>query len=292
MSDETSAFRRYAGLAGAAVGVLAAGAAVGAVAVRRRRTTPRGEGASLLGTLHGEQRTVVADDGIRLYADVDEAARSRRGKPPITVVLAHGYALSQESWHLQREALRDYSRRRAAPGVRLVLYDQRSHGRSERSPAKHASIDQLGRDLAAVLDQLAPEGRVVLVGHSMGGMSIMALAEQHPELFGQRIAGVVLVSTSAGGLTAETLGLPGAPGRLLHRLAPSAVATLARTPRLVESGRRASSGIAYVLTRKLAFGGPVPRSTSTSPTGCSPRRRSRSSPTSSPASRCTTRRPP
>ena len=45
------------------------------------------------------------------------------------------------------------------------------------------SIDQLGRDLAAVLDTLAPRGPIVLVGHSMGGMAVLALAAQRPELF-------------------------------------------------------------------------------------------------------------
>jgi pimeloyl-ACP methyl ester carboxylesterase len=71
--------------------------------------------------------------------------------------------------------------------------------------------------------------------------------------------GVCLISTSSEGFSAESFGLPGPPGRLLHRLAPSVVATIARTPRLVETGRRASSGVAYVLTRRLAFGGPVPQ---------------------------------
>ena len=41
---------------------------------------------------------------------------------------------------------------------------------------------------------------MVLAGHSMGGMSIMALARQRPELFGDRVVGVFLLATSAGGL--------------------------------------------------------------------------------------------
>ena len=38
----------------------------------------------------------------------------------------------------------------------------------------------------------------MLVGHSMGGMTIMALAEEYPELFGDRVVGVGLISTTAG----------------------------------------------------------------------------------------------
>ena len=64
--------------------------------------------------------------------------------------------------------------------MRLVLYDQRSHGRSERASRESCTIEQLGHDLDAVIRALAPEGPLVLVGHSMGGMTIMALAEQTP----------------------------------------------------------------------------------------------------------------
>ena len=45
----------------------------------------------------------------------------------------------------------------------------------------------------------------MLVGHSMGGMTIMALAERHPALFRDRVLGVALVSTSAGDV--GTVGL-------------------------------------------------------------------------------------
>ena len=37
---------------------------------------------------------------------------------------------------------------------------------------------------------MVPDGPIVLVGHSMGGMTIVALAELHPELFGDRVVGV------------------------------------------------------------------------------------------------------
>ncbi|MGH3472357.1 MAG: alpha/beta fold hydrolase, partial [Nocardioidaceae bacterium] len=140
-----------------------------------------------------------------------------------------------------------------------VFYDQRSHGRSARSRSEHCTIQQLGRDLAAVIEELTPDEQVVLVGHSMGGMTIMELAEQRPDLFGTRVVGVALLSTSAGGLNSRSLGLHGAPGRVLSMVSPALVATLARSSRLVESGRRAGSDIGFVLTRRLAFGGVVPQ---------------------------------
>jgi pimeloyl-ACP methyl ester carboxylesterase len=47
-------------------------------------------------------------------------------------VLCHGYALNLDSWHFQRRDLDDVGR--------LVLYDQRGHGRSTRGSADHATI--------------------------------------------------------------------------------------------------------------------------------------------------------
>lgn len=257
-----STLKRYAGLAGGTVGVLVAGTAAAVLAERRLVGRRRAEVPQPFGSLRGSARTVVADDGLQLHAEVDEVAEAVESDDPArtaeparrpraaTLVFVHGYALNLDCWHFQRAALR--GRRR------LVFYDQRSHGRSSRSSSEHCTFDQLGRDLAEVVDQVVADEPVVLVGHSLGGMTIMALAEQSPDWFGERIAGVALISSSAAGLNAETLGLPGLPGRFVHRVTPAVVATLARAPRLVETGRRASSEFAIALTRRLAFGRSVP----------------------------------
>ncbi|GAA1069476.1 alpha/beta hydrolase [Kitasatospora arboriphila] len=187
-------------------------------------------------------------------------ALARAGRPaeaapadtptPLTVVFCHGYCLNQDSWHFQRAAFRE--------GLRLVFWDQRSHGRSERSRSylagEPASIDQLGGDLKAVLDAVAPEGPVVLVGHSMGGMTVMALADQHPELFRERVAGVGLVGTLAGDWNSVTLGLPAAGARLLRKLAPATVRLLGRQVELVEATRRIGADVAAVFYRRFSFG--------------------------------------
>ncbi len=83
-------------------------------------------------------------------------------------------------------------------------------------PKADITIDRLGEDLAALLDQLVPSGPVVLAGHSMGGMTIMCLAAARPELFGDRVLGVALVSTSPGDLTGD----PRSPAGQWARLRP------------------------------------------------------------------------
>ena len=133
--------------------------------------------------------TVTTDDGAALavYADGPDDA-------PVTLVLAHGWTLDASAWAPHARALV------AAGGVRVVRYDQRGHGRSTGGGARPWSIDLLGRDLAAVVEQVAPKGPLVLGGHSMGGMTIMALAAARADLVADRVRGVLLTSTSAGQL--------------------------------------------------------------------------------------------
>ena len=56
-----------------------------------------------------------------------------------------------------------------------------------------------------------PTGDVVLVGHSMGGMAIMAFAERHPETFADRVAGVALIATTAGRMRPHRVAEPADP---------------------------------------------------------------------------------
>ncbi|ANH38399.1 3-oxoadipate enol-lactonase 2 [Nocardioides dokdonensis FR1436] len=250
--------RRVLGVAGAVAGVAAAGTA--AELVRRRRDIASRDAldATPLGSLRAPGRTVIADDGVPLHVEVDEldpeAAADQRSD--LTIIFVHGYALSMGCWHFQRAAYRGL--------VRSVFYDQRSHGRSGRSSMENATIDQLGSDLARVLEEQVPEGPVVLVGHSMGGMTIVALAEQHPELFGSRVVGVGLVSTTAGGLDVGRLLLPVVPAKLagprLGRALGKAMVPIARGHRVIDLARRWGASMAMIGTDLFAFGGEVPES--------------------------------
>lgn len=127
---------------------------------------------------------VTATDGVRLHAEVHGSPAAQA-----TIVLCHGYTLDSTSWHAQCAAL--------AQHYRVVVWDQRGHGRSEAGVTENLTIRQLASDAKAVIAQTVERGPVVLAGHSMGGMTIMALAEHDPELFGDPITAVALVATSA-----------------------------------------------------------------------------------------------
>ena len=239
-------WKRVLGVSVAVAGATAAAAAGGFAAQRTlaSRRAWRGD-VDELGSLRSDPHTVLADDGVALHVEVDEADGGVAAGTP-TLVFVHGYILDLDCWHFQRAALRGR--------YRMVFYDQRSHGRSGRSDAAHSTIDQLGRDLGAVLAHDVATGPVVLIGHSMGGMSMMAFAEQFPEVVAERVVGAAFLATSSGGVGQL---LPGAPGRLLDRAQPLVVAALARVPWLVETGRRTT---AFAMTKQLAFGGEVPDS--------------------------------
>ena len=129
---------------------------------------------------------VRADDGVQLHVEVEEA------NAPVTLLYSHGFTAQLGEFQLQREAL--------AGRARQVFYDQRGHGLSETTLYQHATMEQLGRDVQAVLEATCPTGPVVLLGHSMGGMALMAWARQFPEELGSRVVGAFLLATSAGGL--------------------------------------------------------------------------------------------
>jgi pimeloyl-ACP methyl ester carboxylesterase len=216
-------------------------------AVGRARSAPDPYADEPFGKLHTEGLNVLTDDGVALHVEVD-------GNPeaPLTVVFMHGFTLSMDAYHFQRRDLGD--------AARLVFYDQRSHGASERSRAEHCTIDQLGKDLDAVLQAVAPAGPVALVGHSMGGMTILSLADQRPELFGDRVAGVALLSTSTGNIAKEIVGLPGVVSRLVSPLVPPGAKLVRRRAAAIERGRRVGSDIGFLFTRYISYGPGVPPS--------------------------------
>lgn len=183
--------------------------------------------------------TVVADDGIPL------AVREYRPTDaPMTVVLLHGYCLSAESW----SAVRDDLRQRYTD-ARIVCYDHRGHGASAEASARTYSLEQLAGDLHAVLRAVAPTGPVVLVGHSMGGMTVLAYARQHPDEIGTRIVGVGLIGTAASGLADAGLG------RLLRNPVLSWLqAAVGRAPTSMEQVKRLGCKVFAPVIGAVEFG--------------------------------------
>ncbi|MGW0331251.1 alpha/beta fold hydrolase [Streptomyces sp. NPDC003011] len=144
--------------------------------------------------------TAVSADGARLHVELHGPVDD----PDVpVVVLAHGWACSTAFWAAQ---IRDL-----AVDHKVVAYDQRGHGRSPAHPV--CTTDALADDLEAVLKAtLAPGERAVIAGHSMGGMTVMAASGR--AAFREHAAAVLLCSTGASRLVAESLVIPIRAGRL------------------------------------------------------------------------------
>jgi pimeloyl-ACP methyl ester carboxylesterase len=259
------------GVTGAVVGLAAATTAVGVAVARAATRRVRADRVSVAGSLpegasdaelreddplgpasRRADRTalVQADDGVLLA--VEEIGPL---DAPLTVVFVHGYSLSMASWTYQRRSLGASlaTANGHRPAARLVFYDQRGHGSSSRGPAEHSTIDQLARDLAAVLGARVPDGPVVLVGHSMGGMTVMGLADVHPELFGPTVTGAALVATSSGNLADLDFGMPQFLTRLRAAVLPLAAFAMRRRPAVAERTRRMAADVVSAATRSLSF---------------------------------------
>jgi pimeloyl-ACP methyl ester carboxylesterase len=153
---------------------------------------------------------VKTHDGLDLNVRVEGPADAA-----VTVVFSHGWTEDHDFWRYQVRDLRA----RFGHEVRLVTYDLRGHGLSDATPLEGATIENLGRDLSDIIDAHAPTGQLVLVGHSMGGMTLMELCDLRRELFEGRVVGVLLCNTSAGDLHEVTLGLPRTGKRLKAKIA-------------------------------------------------------------------------
>ncbi len=185
-------------------------------------------------------------DGLNLHVTVHGPDAA------VTVALAHCWTGDEAVWHYQvRDLLARFGHE-----IRIVTWDHRGHGRSQGCAASACTIDNLARDLGDVIDQHAPAGRLVLAGHSIGGMAMTQLPHDRPDLLA-RIAGVMFVGTSSGRINTVTLGLP-EMGKFVRAQVPRVLATRARM--LSRSSRRGSPRIERQVAQRFLFGkGASPR---------------------------------
>jgi pimeloyl-ACP methyl ester carboxylesterase len=235
------------GVGGAGPGGRGAGGGGGYAAERRalggERIVDDPEWEELKRRIEGHPVEVKSFDGTRLHTDVlgDDAAP--------TIVFAHGYTHAKEFWHYQRRDL--------PADFRVVCYDQRGHGRSEEAAEGDYSTTALGHDLLAVLDATCdPDRPVLAVGHSMGGMAILAFAEEFPGLVTQRLAGAVLVNTTGSDVLAGTAtsAALAALGALRRGVASGTLRLMGRRPTLADRVYGRSTDLSFLLTRAIGFG--------------------------------------
>lgn len=157
----------------------------------------------------------------------------------ITVVFVHGFTLAGASWYLQFEGLR-----KKWPHARLLTLDLRGHGQTGKVAPELCTVEGAADDVQAVLNARAPKGKIVLVGHSLGGLVALNLVRRAPEELYKRITGLVLVSTSI-----EELSAQGVPQVLASPIADQVRAAVESSPKQV---RKLREDMAAMLAPTLA----------------------------------------
>ena len=196
-----------------------------------------------------EDFTLLDFDRARVVTTEDDVPLAVREVGPsdarLTVVFAHGFCMCMGAYHFQRARLVE----EWGDQVRMVFYDQRGHGQSGRAPIETYTVEQLGQDLERVLDAMVPRGPVVLVGHSMGGMTVLSHARQFPQHYGSRVVGAALISSAAEGVARSPLG------EILKNPALEAVRFAARyAPNLVHRARGSARALIGPVLRTAAYG--------------------------------------
>lgn len=137
--------------------------------------------------------TMIRANGIEMHVERLEppdggagAGRTGRNDGPATLVMIHGMASdSLASWYFT------VAKPLADAGLRVLMYDLRGHGHSERPPTGYA-LDDFVDDLSAMLTELDVAGPVHLLGNSFGGTIAFAYAVHHPD----RVASVTAIESS------------------------------------------------------------------------------------------------
>jgi pimeloyl-ACP methyl ester carboxylesterase len=234
---------------GAAGAVAASGVTAQRRAVRRYRELAASPDIHYDTLTADRTYSVASADGLALH--VEEVGPTAA---PLTVIFAHGWTLRLGAWHYQRIALSGNGfGTGSGPEARLVFFDQRSHGRSGRADPGRSTVTAVSEDLAAVIATAAPTGPLVIVGHSLGGMALLGLAETDPALFYERVVGYALMDSSARYGSEKGSRPPLLGGNPVVR---AVTATASRYPRLFERGRPATREAVWLLTRSFGFADP------------------------------------
>lgn len=145
----------------------------------------------ILGRPDDERSLVRPERGDGEFIDTPTGATvyvERLGNPAKpTVIFTHGWGLDSTIWQ--------YAKRDLSPDFQMVFWDLPGLGKSKTGVDKKVDPTRFAADLQAVMDFVGAKN-VVLVGHSIGGMTIQSLVRDAPERVRRDVAGIVLLNTT------------------------------------------------------------------------------------------------
>jgi pimeloyl-ACP methyl ester carboxylesterase len=165
----------------------------------------------------------------------------------LPIVLTHGWGLDSQEWN--------YLKRDLVDSFRLIVWDEPGLGKSTRPTTQDYGLENLARDLEAVL-ALAGDKPAILLGHSIGGMITLTLCGLYPELLGRRVAGLVLTHTTPTNPVRTTSGAAFLSAIEKPVLVPLMYLTIALSPLVwLMNWLSYVNGSAHLATKQSSFGG-------------------------------------
>jgi pimeloyl-ACP methyl ester carboxylesterase len=193
----------------------------------------------------GRQHRLSRPDGHELYVEIHGPDTG------VPIVLTHGWSLDSTAWY--------YAKKRLSDRFRLILWDLPGVGQSSQPGDRDYSTERFAQDLRAVLE-LTGDRKALLLGHSIGGMTIQTFCRLFPDVVASRVAGIVLANTTHTDPTRTTI----ASGLVQALEKPVLVPLLYLTVWLwpvvwVMNVLSYLNGSAHISTRLVSFNGDVTR---------------------------------
>jgi pimeloyl-ACP methyl ester carboxylesterase len=129
----------------------------------------------------GAVQELTRPDGTKIHAEVFGSDNAPQ------LVLTHGWGTTSTEWY--------YTKKNLAGRFRVIVWDLPGLGQTEQPKDGSDSLEQMATDLHQVLS-IAQGKPVVLVGHSIGGMTDLTFAKLYPESLGSQVKGVVQIDTT------------------------------------------------------------------------------------------------
>ena len=188
-----------------------------------------------------EGRRLRRPDGSEIQVQI----YGREGAP--ILLLTHGWGLNSTAWF--------YAKRELGQRFRLILWDEPGLGLSTRPANRDYSVENLARDLRAVLD-VADRQPVILLGHSIGGMIVLTFCRLFPEELGSRVAGLVLNATTYTNPVRTVKGAPFFAAIETPILKPLMYLTIGLSPLVwLMNWMSYLNGSAHLSTKRTGFAG-------------------------------------
>jgi pimeloyl-ACP methyl ester carboxylesterase len=193
----------------------------------------------------GRQHRLKRPDGHELYVEIHGPDTG------VPIVLTHGWSLDSTAWY--------YAKKHLSDRFRLILWDLPGLGQSSQRHDRDYRIERFAEDLRAVLE-FTGDTKALLLGHSIGGMTIQTFCRLFPDIVASRVSGIVLANTTYTDPTRTTIASGFVNALEKPVIAPLLHLTVWLWPVVWAMNVMSYlNGSAHITTRLISFNGDVTR---------------------------------